>query len=352
MSKFNPEILSKVLSALQKEEGIAFYARLKIYELDPERVEKMIHLETEPTLDELLKLAEYTRLPIDFLVGRCSKEVAEMALRHILWAFETGLCDRRDADDMIAGVGNSTPVWPENLMVAVNGGLLDQLPVDWEDTIRGVMTALEAIPQNEREMLLKYYRDDQTYKVIGMAYGVSTSRVNQLVARALQRLREPNKYRYVMFGYEYASEYEQNSQELADLRSLSVLVKNVRENLDWQRKDLDRQRKDLDRQRGGLNGNTDIQSSHKPTLTIEDLDKLSDEELEQMFPARLNESDLPDKLRRKLIWWTTINTIGELIAIMRRGGLSRIRKIGAKTVHAAVEFIYAKTGIRFDVQKV
>ena len=56
-----------------------------------------------------------------------------------------------------------------------------------QDRLRG---AVAALPQRERKVIGMYYFGDVTMKKIGEAIGVNESRVSQLHARAIQRLRK------------------------------------------------------------------------------------------------------------------------------------------------------------------
>ena len=53
-----------------------------------------------------------------------------------------------------------------------------------------VRDAIETLPARERRVIALYYYDEVTMKEIGAELGVNESRVSQLHARALRRLRE------------------------------------------------------------------------------------------------------------------------------------------------------------------
>ena len=55
---------------------------------------------------------------------------------------------------------------------------------------RRVRAAIGALPPRERKVIGMYYFGEVTMKKIGMAIGVNESRVSQLHARAVQRLRK------------------------------------------------------------------------------------------------------------------------------------------------------------------
>lgn len=58
------------------------------------------------------------------------------------------------------------------------------------DVARRVREAIKALPARERKVIGLYYYGDVTMKEIGSEIGVNESRVSQLHARAVQRLRE------------------------------------------------------------------------------------------------------------------------------------------------------------------
>ena len=58
------------------------------------------------------------------------------------------------------------------------------------DVARRVRQAIKALPARERKVIGRYYYGDVTMKEIGSEIGVNESRVSQLHARAVQRLRK------------------------------------------------------------------------------------------------------------------------------------------------------------------
>lgn len=58
------------------------------------------------------------------------------------------------------------------------------------DVARRVRDAIKTLPARERKVIGRYYYGDVTMKEIGSEIGVNESRVSQLHARAMQRLRE------------------------------------------------------------------------------------------------------------------------------------------------------------------
>jgi len=61
-----------------------------------------------------------------------------------------------------------------------------------------VRTALEMLPERERRIITLYYFDEATMKQIGAAIGVNESRVSQLHARAISRLKQALEGRLVV----------------------------------------------------------------------------------------------------------------------------------------------------------
>ena len=58
------------------------------------------------------------------------------------------------------------------------------------DVAKRVREAIKALPARERKVIGLYYYGDVTMKEIGSEIGVNESRVSQLHARAVQRLRK------------------------------------------------------------------------------------------------------------------------------------------------------------------
>jgi DNA-directed RNA polymerase specialized sigma24 family protein len=61
-----------------------------------------------------------------------------------------------------------------------------------------VRTALEMLPERERRIITLYYFEEATMKQIGAAIGVNESRVSQLHARPISRLKQALEGRLVV----------------------------------------------------------------------------------------------------------------------------------------------------------
>jgi RNA polymerase sigma factor FliA len=58
------------------------------------------------------------------------------------------------------------------------------------ETVERVRSAIQSLPRREQRVISRYYVGEATMKQIGLEIGVNESRVSQLHARALRRLRE------------------------------------------------------------------------------------------------------------------------------------------------------------------
>jgi hypothetical protein len=63
-------------------------------------------------------------------------------------------------------------------------------PYEREQTKSRVRAAIGSLPQREQKVIALYYYAEATMKQIGAEIGVNESRVSQLHARAIRRLRE------------------------------------------------------------------------------------------------------------------------------------------------------------------
>jgi RNA polymerase sigma-70 factor (ECF subfamily) len=67
---------------------------------------------------------------------------------------------------------------------------VEEPALDREDEVRRLMTEVEALPEECREVVMLYYYEDLTYRDLAQLLGVSAATVNARLTRARNLLRE------------------------------------------------------------------------------------------------------------------------------------------------------------------
>lgn len=136
-------------------------------ELEAAREQLRRELGAEPTLADLARRVGTDETQLERTIVRISTIESTSPLANL---------DSLDSSTLPPVLVPSEPVSPDRLF-------------EQNQTRDRVRTALAALPARERRILSLYYFGDATMKQIGQQIGVNESRVSQLHARAIQRLR-------------------------------------------------------------------------------------------------------------------------------------------------------------------
>ena len=175
-------------------------------------------------LEDLVALADYFGVPIDYLIGRTDeldedlfKKVEELQLK----SYETYLGTRcRNTTWFIDKTGGGTPypVYPYNLIktfkLPLEVPLSDQVKKNLEDVIDVKLTKREAM------CVRKYFGEYKTLEEVGEEFDVTRERISQIIAKAGRKLRHPSTYIFITRGLDYQDrlneEYERRLNELIE----------------------------------------------------------------------------------------------------------------------------------------
>lgn len=87
------------------------------------------------------------------------------------------------------------------------------------DVSKGIDYALSTLSEREQEILFMRYEQELTLKCIGENVGLTRSRIQQIVQKALRRLRHPYRAAYIRYGFEgYTRKMEKQKEERAAQR--------------------------------------------------------------------------------------------------------------------------------------
>lgn len=308
-----------------------------------------------PSVDNLIKMADFFAVPTDYLLGRCDEETADavlrdysanfMLLRRASW--EEYLRGRRPLPAQYIGRTYEAP-WPYNLLDAIvrpswyPGHREDDEDHYWKDIIsmdqmNGLTEAMSSLAPREKEALLVYFREGLNLEEAGKHFGVTRERVRQIIAKAVRKLRHPSRSRLITLGVQGAALRNEN--------------KKRRLMLEAEAQELDACERALDLIRDGLWERAGALSRASGEFAA-----FQDKVLLGPAPSAAIEKELMymsiDELELSVRSWNCckragINTLGELVDRARLGedgGLLRIRNLGRKSAEELIYKILVYTG--------
>lgn len=312
----------------------------------------------KPSLENLIKMADFFAVPTDYLLGRCDADTSEavlrdypanfMLLRRASW--EEYLRGRRPIPTQYIGGTYEAP-WPYNLLDAIvrpswfPGHREDNVDHYWkdlvsEDQMRGLEAAMETLSPRETEFLLLYFRDGLNLEEAGLRFGVTRERARQIIAKAIRRLRHPTCSRLITLGIQGAVLQNENKNRRLQLEAEMYELDSWERALNFIREGLLERAASLSRATGKY---FDFQ--------------------EQVLsgPAAGGEKEgimylSIDELNLSVRSWNCckragINTLGELVDRARMGesgGLLRIRNLGRKSLEELLDRIKVYTGVDYS----
>ena len=178
---------------------------------------------------------------------------------------------------------------------------------------------LDELPERDRDIVLKYYRDKRTLKSIGDEYGVSRERIRQKVRKNAQRFRHPAVAQYIQFGAEGVKRRRDLSDKEKEISAQEVCL-------------LMREKyvEDISRK------------IEEKIQEVEELRKKVREQESEEVGALLLSTRAETCIRRK-----GIKTIDELIDFAKSGDLRSVRNIGNKTAEEICQKIEDYCGLDF-----
>ena len=159
-------------------------ARLKSYDEDKHLDHTVLGISSEeynkccgyksgsPSIETVVRIADYFAVPLDYLLGRCTEEEAKSLLENYAEAVKTvRVMPVRDFDEP----------WPYNLLTDAYFTPLDRPLTD--DQLNGLERVLSELTDRERDIIYSRYRNSEkpeTYSSIGKRWGVTTERIRAI----------------------------------------------------------------------------------------------------------------------------------------------------------------------------
>ena len=208
--------------------------------------QNVLNGKTTPSIDFVMKCADFFGVSVDYLLGRCETEGRqgdydfeeirlesyERYLRHrkTEWGLQVKVA-RAKAD------GYESP-WPYNLAEAIIG---ESFPcVMTHDQKEGLMEASKHLNEREQEFVWLYYKLGYSTCEIGKKYDLTAARIQQVISRGLRKMRHARLQDMVRYGYSGSLMRGENKRLEDENRYLEERNKTLRERIEENLKDAEK----------------------------------------------------------------------------------------------------------------
>lgn len=174
-----------------------------------------------PSVENLVKMADYYAVPVDFLLGRCTKEQEAkilndysanfMKLRRA--SYESYLIGRSKLPQQYISGKYELP-YPYNIVADITGKTIDWILTSKNE--EAIEWGLSQLPEKNRECVNMYYRDGLNYEEVAKKNGLSKERVRQIVQEGLRKLRNPAISRMIILGWHSIEEFDKYVSKCSD----------------------------------------------------------------------------------------------------------------------------------------
>lgn len=344
--KWNPEPLNTLIKAA----GMSSEAAAQNLGISLASLYHYCRGEQIPGIKAMVKIADYFAVPLDYLLGRCTREQADaitsdyaahfMELRRAPW--EQYLVARRDMPKQYIGYTYEAP-WPYNLLDDLVGAKIyghreheedfwDEIISD--DQMNGLNEALASLTLREQDAIKLYYQDGLNLEESGKHFGVTKERVRQIIAKAVRKLRHPSRLKLIQYG---AKGVKQESEckarkidverQMAELEELEREIYSRRVLADIAEKECGSREKRLNEHGWKPYAAADGTIANASNIMVEDM---------ELSVRSYN------CLKR-----AGVNNLADLMERMESGGLLRVRNLGHKSIMELCEKVKVITGRDF-----
>lgn len=300
-----------ILNDLIKQSGMPIEKIAKESGIGESTLYKILKHNYNPSVDGMWALADYFAVPLDYLVGRLSKEDAEKVKESYKenWrvlqkaTYEYAFLSKKGSGRKPIPKGYEAP-WPYNLLDDIYDEAFTWILT--EDQENGVNAALERLNQREREVIRAIYFDGMTLSKIGSIYQVTLERIRQIHKKAIRKLRAPS-----------------NKQLIEDGLNGSKLINEERAYISNRKMELIKERLEL--------------------KVMEEIDAISDSD---PFAVPFEEIFEPSVRVFNCLKRSHIDTIYEIIEAFKTGDILKVRNLGHKSIAEIIESL-GKFGVNF-----
>ncbi len=223
--KWDGSIL-KVIKNLSKLSTKDFALKLNLFEHDYMAYEAGNQI---PDLNLLIKIADYSGAPMDYLMGRRDSDYnpEEMCKAVRLGLFQDWVNGGRRPKEF----SEKESFWPYNFLESLMPRYVETLLPLSEDHLKGIDEAISILDDRERTFILEYYKEEKSFSDIARTHSLSGTRVSQIIQEAEKKIRYGGVFKYIRYGKEGAVLHEKNESlemKKSDIeRKTAVLEKKI-----------------------------------------------------------------------------------------------------------------------------
>ena len=121
---------------------------------------------------------------------------------------------------------NKNIEYPYNLLEEVCEEETEYATTDLHGSVEYVLFTLT---DRERDITHLYFRDGKTFEEIGNIYGITRERIRQIQAKAIRKLRQPSRRKYIELGVNGIIENvkEKYAEKVAELTEKMLYLTNI-----------------------------------------------------------------------------------------------------------------------------
>ena len=179
--------------------GLSYIELSKLTGISLSSISNYMRGATNPRFQQLLTLADFFAVPVDYLIGRMDLDMADYSNYYMnLRRGQYEDCIRKGRELHIPK-GAETP-WPYNL--------LDEVICDrWESVLNtdqeaGLEHALSTLTEREQQAIAEYFGNGGTLESTAKLWNVTKERARQIIEKAVRKLRHPMRFKIIKYGME------------------------------------------------------------------------------------------------------------------------------------------------------
>lgn len=280
-----------------------------------------------PTLVSLIKISDYFQVPIDVLMCRHTLEDynellkgnSEFMFKCRKAAFEDYLVRKKTRGTVIEEALEHKQVYyatyPYNLVEVILGEPVDELITD--NQLAGLEMAIETLSPREQKMIKLYFEDEKTLQDIGKMFNLTMARIQQIVTKAIRKLRTPTRVKMIKNGPRH--------KDIQDLDETEAAIAERTERIAKQLAELE-------------NMENQLKEKTENTLQIPFTKTLFD---------TIDDLDLSVRTYNGLIR-ANCTTVNQVIELLENGNIFRVRNLGKKSVEEIITKIAKTYGVCFS----
>lgn len=198
------------LKGLTDKAGLSYIELSKLTGISLSSIANYARGVTNPRFQQLLTLADFFAVPIDYLIGRMDLDMTDygkyyMELRR--GQYEDYM---RKGIELHIPKGAETP-YPYNLLDEVIRGR-------WESALNadqeaGLQYALSTLTEREQQAIAEYYENGGTLESTAKLWNVTKERARQIIAKAVRKLRHPMRFKIIKYGLDGWNRWKAIEQE-------------------------------------------------------------------------------------------------------------------------------------------